>query len=133
MFEKIKEDRLYKEFSEIYNISEKLKLSLEETRLLTYIHTKITENKDQDYFNKNNDTEILALQIILGKKNLHESNISSQIEKLDFDIMCQYNIENRVSKELNNRLKLHSDTFYKEKMLAIYFENILPNLQVTIG
>lgn len=125
-------------------------LSEHEARLLTYMHAKGMESGlGIDYFLDPPGQDAEALEIMLGhsKRTLrlpsvisldedgHKAlelilNISSKINKLDIVLAKELGMENRLSGELRNRLKLYKNHEFCLKMVALYKELIAPHINI---
>jgi len=117
-------------------------------RTLVYIHMKIKENDDLNYFLLSSDNLINdqnALEIMLGLQDveylkekiqeldhpeeyLYILNIADQIKAWDKMLYENYGLENRFTSEFQARLKLYTDMEYCNDMMEIYHDTILPNL-----
>lgn len=124
----------------IHETCDKLKLSSDEARTLTYMHVKFTENdNDKEYFSKENTHDIQALEFLRYGKPFYAAtqksamkpleSLSNRLQTLDRSLQKKYGMESRISSELSNRLRLYKDPAFREKMMKIYKENILPRLK----
>ena len=123
-------------------------LSENDARLLTYMHAKISENaKGIEYFNSPEQEDMDALEIMLGKSNkkiclppivdLNKKEqealemiltIADRISKLDMLLAKECGMENRLAGELGTRLRLYKDIVFRDKMISIYKNDIVPLL-----
>ena len=122
----------------IHNRCEELGLSRDYARVLTYVHVKTNEPGNEDYFDKDNLEVVEILDFMLNKKRVAfdvrikpESQkkirlIPKKLHSLDAHLRENYGMEIRISSELKNRRRMHSDKEYREKILAIYKKKILP-------
>jgi hypothetical protein len=117
-----------------------------DARLLTYIHAKASESEQGiDYFNAPAEEDVDALEIMLGKSkkkikippmvdlNNHEQeavdmilSIAERISRLDILLAQECGMEKRLSGELSIRLRLYKDPVFKDKMITLYKNAILP-------
>lgn len=132
----------------IHAICVDLNLSEHEARLLTYMHAKgIESGLGIDYFRNPPEQDAEALEIMLGhsKGSLrlpsvitldedgHKAldlilNISNKINKLDIVLAKELGMENRLSGELRNRLKLYKSQDFCRKMTLLYKDKIEPRI-----
>lgn len=132
----------------IHAICVDLNLSEHEARLLTYMHAKgIESGLGVDYFRNPPEQDAEALEIMLGhsKGSLrlpsvitldedgHKAldlilNISNKINKLDIVLAKELGMENRLSGELRNRLKLYKNQDFCKKMVSLYRDKIEPRI-----
>lgn len=123
-------------------------LSENEARLLTYIHAKASESaKGMEYFDSPEQEDTDALEIMLGKSkkkiclppivdlNKKEQDalemiltIADRISRLDMLLAKECGMENRLAGELGLRLRLYKDVIFRDKMLSIYKNSIIPLL-----
>lgn len=119
-----------------------------EARLLTYMHAKASESLNGiEYFYSPGQEDADALEIMLGKSkkkiilppivdlNSKEQEaleiiltIADRISRLDNLLAKECGLENRLSGELSTRLRLYRDAIFRDKMISIYKNNILPML-----
>lgn len=123
-------------------------LSENDARLLTYMHAKASENiSGIEYFYHPEVEDADALEIMLGKSkkkivlppiidlNKNEQDaleiiltIANRISKLDTMLAKECGMENRLAGELSIRLRLYKDASFRDKMVSIYKNKILPML-----
>ena len=121
-----------------------------DARLLTYMHAKASEKSTGiDYFYSPEREDADALEIMLGKSkkkidlppivdlNKNEQDaleiiltIADRISKLDTMLAQECGMENRLSGELSIRLRLYKDASFRNKMISIYKNSILPMLTI---
>jgi hypothetical protein len=119
-----------------------------EARLLTYMHAKASESVNGiKYFNSPEQEDIDALEIMLGKSkkkislppivdlNKKEQDalemiltIADRISRLDMLLAKECGMENRLAGELGSRLRLYKDAIFRDKMISIYKNSIVPLL-----
>lgn len=119
-----------------------------EARLLTYMHAKASESaKGIGYFDSPMQEDMDALEIMLGKSkkkiclppiielNKKEQDalemiltIADRISRLDMLLAKECGMENRLTGELGSRLRLYKDVIFRNKMVSIYKNNIVPLL-----
>lgn len=117
-----------------------------DARLLTYMHAKASESeRGIDYFLSPSEEDADALEIMLGKSskkvdippvaNLDKKEqdaidliltIADRISRLDAILAKECGLENRLSGELTMRLRLYRDTPFRNKMIEIYKNEIVP-------
>ena len=121
-----------------------------DARILTYIHSKSIESKkginyflESETIDHENDKQ--AILILLGKNHdddqfayieqkLDENAkklfqlISSKIKQVDIQLQQTMGLENRLTSELNSRLRLYTDVNFRKSMVAIYTKLIVPQL-----
>ena len=105
---------------QIYAASYDAGLSTPDTRMMTYIHAKLKEGIDlrQPCFD-----EKIAIKILLGSTNLLGG---TNVKSLDAKFKNDQGIEYFMGGQLSNRLRLHTDEAYRERMLKVYQEKIHP-------
>lgn len=132
----------------IHAICADLNLSDDNARLLTYIHTKGFESGlGVKYFENPPKQDMEALELMLGRnkgtlrlpavtgfdKSSQKAldlifDLSKKIKKLDNLLESEFGMENRLTGELNARLRLYKDKRFKEKSISIYKQRIAPLL-----
>jgi hypothetical protein len=132
----------------IHAICVDVNLSENDARLLTYMHAKGMESGlGIDYFTYPPDQDAEALEIMLGyskgtlrlpsvislDEDGHKAldlilNISSKINKLDMLLAKELGMENRLTGELRNRLKLYKNQEFCHEMISMYKEKIVPQM-----
>ncbi|MGD9200079.1 MAG: hypothetical protein PVI26_00825 [Chitinispirillia bacterium] len=125
----------------IHETTEKLGYSVDYARLFTYIYLKLKDNNGKyEYFEQKNQLEIDVLLFLMNDKKL---NFGPKIEKyfqslqtlpqtlsnLDHILRQDLGMEIRIKSELLNRYRLHTDSAYRKKILAIYKGKIVPSLE----
>ena len=69
---------------------------------------------------------------IFSEKSMHYNlieDISRRAEKLNRDLLIEdYDMKARVLSDLRNRVRIHRDSKYRKKMIALYRDKILPSL-----
>lgn len=124
----------------IHSTTEKLGLSVDDARLFTYIHLKITKANDVDYFSKENDTDVKALKFLLDveNKSITDSDnnalkafakIPKAIKEKDLQLRNELGIEGRIFTELNRRLRMHTDPAFREEIMSLYTNKLLPAMK----
>lgn len=121
-------------------------LSRDDARLLTYIHVKCKNSPSGVLcFHENNEEEIAAIEIMLGYKGfpsminksdqapkaleVFSNTVSGNIKKSDFAALEGCGIEMYLHSELLLRLKFHTDETFRNEMLNIYKEIIVPKIK----
>lgn len=122
-------------------------LSRDDARLFTYIHVKC-KNSPAGVLcsNGEHEEEISALEIMLGLKDFPSLNgkssftqkvikafsndISREIKNIDFAAQEGCGIELYLHSELLHRLRFHTDETFRNEMLNIYKEKILPKIKI---
>jgi hypothetical protein len=119
-----------------------------EARLLTYMHAKASESTNGiEYFDSPMQEDMDALEIMLGKSkkkiclppivDLSKKEqdalemiltIADRISRLDMLLAKECGMENRLAGELGSRLRLYKDVVFRDKMISIYKNNIVPLL-----
>lgn len=122
-------------------------MSEKEARILTYIHNKFLE-KGNDYFLTPQKMDEQAIIIMLGKYDnstfltaddeLNDpmdpnflqifDQVTKKIQQIDIQLREKMGLENRLHSELNDRLRVHTDNLFREKMLTIYYNIIVPKM-----
>ncbi len=108
---------------QIYDYCEKNGLSNDDARILSYIHAKIIESNDKYYFNKEQPTDVAAIELMLGQKensSINSDGLRNKLSDLEVPAKSEYGIEKRVSTEVTNRLRLYQKKKYRNKMMGIY-------------
>ncbi len=124
----------------IHSTTEKLGLSVDDARLFTYIHLKVTKAEDADYFSKENETDIKALRFLLDVENDNTTesddnalkafaNIPKAIKQKDMELRNELGIEGRIFTELNRRLRMHTDASFREEIMSVYNDKLLPAME----
>jgi hypothetical protein len=139
-------ERYFEDAVRIYAICGDENLSDDEARLLTYIHVKVRENSGgPDFFDSPDRVEADALGIMLGDCMIAETMVqkdgtlvslgsgffpemSGHIHAADEQCLHEAGMENRISGELRNRLRLHRDQEFRRKMVSLYTEKIAPRI-----
>ena len=109
-------------------------LSIEETRLMLYIHSKVRQGID---LQGSCETEIQALCVMLGLSDLGKdlsklgiksdlSGVGGSIAELDKTFKAQCGIEAYMGGQLNDQLRFHVDSEYRKKYLNIYDAKVRP-------
>ena len=68
---------------------------------------------------------------IFSEKSMHYNlieDIPRRAEKLNRDLREDYDMKVRVLSDLRNRVRIHRDSKYRKKMIALYRDRILPSL-----
>jgi hypothetical protein len=100
----------------IHAVCEELGLSRDEARVYSYIHIKADESgKGLDYFRIEQPETIKALELLRGKMP-------------DADIPTGPDTTYSPERELEDRIKMHSDPAFRDEKLAFYEQEILPKL-----
>jgi len=124
----------------------------DKTRLLTYMHFKISMNgNNSDYFDSGNEQDTLSIQILLGNQTVFESAAGDEkkthgpidafiighaqetaetIKNLDAAFRNDHGMENRISSELRYRLRLYHDETFRKEMLHLYTNIVQPRLEL---
>ena len=140
-------DEMFFEAMQIHAVCVDAGIDDEKTRILTYIHFKLlSNNNDPGYFESAAETDCASIEIMLGNKKTFEGIVlksekkgftnalilnhceatASKIKKMDAVFRNEYGIENRLSSELRNRLRLYRDKAYREEMFKLYQDIIVP-------
>ncbi len=133
------DDFISKNFKTAWSIHthcEKLNLSADMTRLLTYIHFRYknmdestdlihSEISDVIDFMQNKNTRIFPEESICYAEII---KVPKKMKSLDLYLKENHGFETRISSELNYRARFHRDSTFRNKMMSIYREKILPCL-----
>lgn len=132
----------------IHAICVDINLSEHEARILTYMHAKASESgKGISYFLNPAQEDTEALEIMLGQRkgsfqlppavNLDDkgqealeliTTIAERITHIDALLAKECGLENRLSGELRNRLRLYKDREFCQSMINLYNKEISPRL-----
>jgi hypothetical protein len=130
----------------IYAICGDENLSDDEARLLTYLHVKAQESpRGLDFLDDPDGTDREALLAMLGECTIAETMVSkdgklvslgsdffpemsTSIAAMDAVYRSDLGMENRISGELRNRLRLYCDGAFRKRMVALYTEKISPRI-----
>ncbi len=123
---------------QIYEICDKLALPPTEARLFSYIHVKLEDDKPPAL--GADSTEAEALRIMLGypegdgvaeelKQLEPVRTIRNDIYATDSAIRESQGMESRLTSELRNRLRFHTDPVYMRSKLRYYLKVIRPKLE----
>ncbi|MFP4163826.1 MAG: hypothetical protein ACLFQB_07995 [Chitinispirillaceae bacterium] len=131
----------------IHAVCADLEYSDEDARVYTYIHAKASETgRGVEYFSDPAPEDSEALEIMLGIKRSIEIpsmmtldekeneavelilSISDKISQLDHLLAKECGLENRFSGELKSRLRLYKDKEYRDRMVGVYVNEIVPRL-----
>lgn len=124
--------------------------SRDDARLFTYIHVKSKNSPSgTEYFNGEGNEEISALKIMLGQKsfsslvgnnapmnhalNAFSEQVTGEIKNIDFAAQEGCGVELYLRSELIHRLKFHTNKTYRNEMLAVYRNTILPKIKAYNG
>jgi hypothetical protein len=139
-------DRYFDDAARIYAICGDENLSDDEARLLTYIHVKAQENPNGlDFLDDPDGIDRDALRAMLGDCTIAETmvakdgtvvyvggdlfpEIGRSIASIDAAYHLELGMENRISGELRNRLRLYTDDAFREKMVSLYRKKIAPRI-----
>lgn len=123
----------------IHEASDKLGLSKDDARLMTYIHCQLEMHSgDYGFFEDVKSSTVEAIEFLLDKKELDPAQderitllneIPKRLSNLDEYLRGQFGMEIRIQSELANRLLLHTNAKYRTKMLKLYREKIIPCLK----
>lgn len=150
MFKACSSDEKYLTGMKIHAICADADIDMDKTRLLTYMHFKIEDNEnDIHYFERNSYHDCVAIEVMLGNMaplqelftddsidstikysfiEEHCTDIANNIKKLDCSFRKNAGMENRLSGELRNRLRMYRDETFRTEMINLYNEIILPRL-----
>lgn len=132
----------------IHAICVDISLSENDARILTYMHAKASESgKGISYFLNPANEDSEALEIMLGQRkgtvqlppalSLDPQGqqaldliltIAERISRIDNLLAKECGLENRLSGELRNRLRLYKDPEFCNNMIELYTKEILPRL-----
>lgn len=147
MLNNLSNDKMFFEAMQIHAVCVDAGIDDEKTRLLTYIHFKIKENNcNLDYFESADETDCASIEIMLGNKKPlkkltensglkgitnalimdHCENTARNIKKMDAVFRNECGMENRLSSELNNRLRLYRDKVFRDEMIKMYQDIVIP-------
>lgn len=132
----------------IHAICVDMNLSETDARILTYMHAKgIETGKGAQYFLNPANEDSEALEIMLGQKTesmqlasdiiLDEktqealdliTTIADRISHIDNLLAKECGLENRLTGELRNRLRLYKDQDFRNHMIDLYSNHIMPQL-----
>ena len=153
MFDDNRGNDTFFEAMQIHAVCLDAKIDDEKIRLLTYMHFKIKANGDNlDYFEQASEQDITSIEIMLGNKAPLESMLKGKrsskrrvveaiildhsnstienIKRLDGTFRKDLGIENRLSGELRNRLRLYRDRAFRKEMVQLYEEIIAPRIDL---
>lgn len=121
----------------IYEQCRKLNLPIDAARVFVYIHFRIMNSLNM-YIDHSEIEKIIDFLIdngmfdIFSEKSMHYNlieDISRRAEKLNRDLLIEdYDMKARVLSDLRNRVRIHRDSKYRKKMIALYRDKILPSL-----
>ena len=121
----------------IYEQCRTLNLPIDAARVFVYIHFRIMNSLNM-YINHSEIEKIIDFLIdngmfdIFSEKSMHYNlieDISRRAEKLNRDLLIEdYDMKARVLSDLRNRVRIHRDSKYRKKMIALYRDKILPSL-----
>jgi hypothetical protein len=148
VFEEKNSDEMLFEAMQIHAVCADAGIEDAKTRVLTYIHFKLKENNnDATYFEWGSEQDCASIEIMLGdRKTLdgmknnsekkavrtsalimdHCAGTARNIRKLDAVFRNNFGMENRLSSELRNRLRLYRDRAFRNEMLRLYEEIVIP-------
>lgn len=152
MFKEKDSDEMFFEAMQIHAVCADAGIEDEKTRILTYIHFKLKENNnDSSYFETAADHDCISIEIMLGDRNTlkglmnncgkraeknsglimdHCAGTARNIKKLDAVFRNEFGMENRLSSELRNRLRLYRDKSFRDEMLHLYEETVVPRKEL---
>ncbi len=122
----------------IHEQCERQGLSRDMARLLTYIHFRLYKNETDEEKGSLDHSEIAqAIDFIndkggkrtfLRKSGCYDAfvSVSENIKTLDESLRDDHGFELRIKSELNKRALLHRDRIFRERMLELYRNKILP-------
>ncbi len=125
---------------QIHEQCDKLNLSADKARLLTYIHFRLFKNETTEENVSLNHAEIAQVVDFLNDdggscvSSVNSgcyaviSKIPNKLSALDGHFRKDHGIEIRISSELNNRALFHRDSDFREQMIKLYRTKILPCL-----
>lgn len=120
----------------IYEQCRKLNLPIDAARVFVYIHFRIINSLNM-YIDHSEIEKIIDFLIdngmfdIFSEKSMHYNlieDIPRRAEKLNRDLREDYDMKVRVLSDLRNRVRIHRDSKYRKKMIALYRDKILPSL-----
>lgn len=129
-------DRKINTAFQIYEQCRSLNLPIDAARVFVYIHFRIMNSLNM-YINHSEIEKIIDFLIdngrfdIFSEKSMHYNlieDISRRAEKLNRDLIEDYDMKVRVLSDLRNRVRIHRDSKYRKKMIALYRDKILPSL-----
>lgn len=138
--------RYFDDALRIYAICGDEELSDHDARLLTYIHAKACESgRGTEYFDNPQEHDEEALSVMLGETVIADtmvqangevislaggyfSGIDARIRENDTAFESGLGMERRISGELAGRLRLYRDPGFRERMIALYRNTIVPRL-----
>ena len=126
-----------------------LGISSDDAKLFVYIHAKSSNHpKGIQCFDEKKEEEILALEIMLGKKNMaaltsatqcseecsnllqnFSSSLKDSITDLDHIVREGCGLEFHFRSQLLRRLRFHTDETFKREKLLIFSTMILPRMK----
>ncbi len=137
--------KYYDDALKISAICADLNLPTSDAKLFTYIHVKTLQNDGVEYFDNDTSHEIKALKILLGKTKLdsfkklnklsqqkpvfkHEK-ISDKLRGIEVAAKVNFGFEFPFKYELENRLKFHTDSAYRNVKVDFYVTTISPRIR----
>lgn len=131
-------DKYFGQATQIYEICDTLSLPPSDARLYSYIHVKMEDETPPAL--GSDSTEAEALKVMLGYPE--SDGISRELKKLkplqetrndlyatDHAIRENTGMESRLTSELRNRLRFHTDPVFMKSKLRYYLKVIRPRLE----
>ena len=120
----------------IYEQCRRLNLPIDAARVFVYIHFRIMNSLNM-YINHSEIEKIIDFLIdngrfdIFSEKSMRYNlieDVPRRVKKLNGDLREDYDMKARVLSDLRNRVRIHRDSKYRKKMIALYRDRILPSL-----
>ena len=120
----------------IYEQCRTLNLPIDAARVFVYIHFRIMNSLNM-YINHSEIEKIIDFLIdngrfdIFSEKSMRYNlieDVPRRVKKLNGDLREDYDMKARVLSDLRNRVRIHRDSKYRKKMIALYRDRILPSL-----
>ena len=126
---------------ELHALCDRLGLSRDDAKLLTYIHVKaIEQGRDWAGAEENHDRALEAIDFLLDKqRGVNNASpkdkavqslqgIPKALYRTEREARQKFGLEFCVSAELLRRKRFHTDAGYRREMLDLYRDRILPGL-----
>ncbi len=125
----------------IHEQCDKLNLSTDKARLFTYIHFRLFANGEVKTPEDIDHSEIAEVIDFMQDKQQIETTLPESIcyaevirmpkklKSLDNRIRHNYGMELRIHSELNNRSRFHRDEEFRERIIEVYRNKIVPYLK----
>lgn len=135
--------RYFEDAQKIHALCFDYSMSRNAAKLLTYLHVKACESGEgAEYFRRSHPGDVAAILCLLGEE--HEQapptseleqqqadfirNTARELAAIERRLQEEQGIERAFTPELRLRLRLHTDTSFREQQLEIYQLLIKPGL-----